>query len=109
EFEWATLAALTTRDPTMASSHISADTTRVVQGLLCAVLDAEQKSAHDTAEWLGLAEPLLERISADDRAFFAARSLEFAERYATPARAARVEGRVLLFDHAPSATPQAFY
>lgn len=109
EFEWATLAALTTRDPTMASAHISADTTRVVQGLLCAVLDAEQHEAHDTAEWRALADPLLERVAANDRAFFAARADEFIDRYATPKCGPRIEGRVLLFDDAPGATPQAFY
>ncbi len=109
EFEWANLAALTTRDPTMASSHISADTTRVVQGLLGAVLDAEQRGGRDTAEWLALAEPLLDRIAANDRAYFSARADEFIQRYTTTTHAPRIEGRVLIFDDAPSVMPQAFY
>ena len=56
-----------------------------------------------------MAEPLLDRIAANDRAFFAARADAFVERYATPNHAGRVNGRVLVFDEAPGPTPQSFY
>lgn len=111
DFEWATLAALTTRDPTMAIASISQQTERVMQGLLCAVFDAQQQAAqrsvHDTAEWLALAEPLLERIASDDRAYLSSRADEFIERYAAPPHPVRVEGQVLIVD--ASAAPQTSY
>ncbi len=113
DFEWATLAALTTRDPTMASSNISPEIERVMQGVLNAVFEseaqAEQRGVQDTNAWRALAEPLLERIAKNDRAYFSARAQNFVERYATPTCAGRVQGQVLVFDQAPSASPQAFY
>ncbi len=109
DFEWANLAAFMTRDPTMASSAASLESMHVMQGVLCAVLDAEQQRARDTNEWRALAEPLLERIAKNDRAHFAARAQEFVTRYAAPARPFRVEGRVLIFDDAPGAIPQSFF
>lgn len=113
DFEWATLAALATRDPTMAGVNISPDKERVMQGLLCAVfnaqVEAEQRGAQDTDAWLALAEPLLDRIVADDRTFFSALAESFRERYATPKRSGRVQGAVLVFDEMPSASPQGLY
>lgn len=113
DFQWATLAALATRDPTMASSNISPENERVMQGLLGAVFDAqtqaEQRGVRDTTEWLAFAEPLLERIAENDRAYFSARAETFRERYAVPTRAGRVQGKVLVFDEMPSASPQGLY
>lgn len=113
DFEWATFAALTTRDPTMASSNISPETERVMQGILDAVFQteaqAQQRGVQDTNEWRALAEPLLERIAKNDRAYFSARAEHFVKQYATPMCAAHVEGQVLVFDAAPNASPQAFY
>lgn len=113
EFEWAVVAALITRDPTMATTHVSVERQQVMQGLLGAVLDgqgqAEQRRIQNTAGWVGLAEPLLERIAASDRAFFAARADEFVKCYATATHAGRVQGRVLVFEDAPGITPQSFY
>jgi hypothetical protein len=112
DFEWAALAALTTRDPTMASLNIPDETERVMRGLLCAVFDAEaraaQGDARNSAEWLALAEPLLDRIANDDRGYFAGRAQEFSERFAKPSRAGRVAGKVLVMDGADTA-PQALY
>lgn len=113
DFEWATLAALATRDPTMASAHVTHETERVLQGLLCSVLDAQMQAqhrdAHDSAAWGALAQPLLDRIANNARAYFSARAPEFVERFATPTRAGRVQGQVLVFDDAPNALPQAAY
>lgn len=113
DFQWATLAALATRDPTMASSNISLDNERVMQGLLCAVFDAQtqarERGAQNTDEWRALAEPLLEHIANNDRAYFSARAETFRERYATPTRSGRVQGKVLVFDEMPSASPQGLY
>lgn len=113
DFQWAALAALATRDPTMASSNISLDNERVMQGLLCAVFDAqaqaEQRGARDTNEWRAFAEPLLERIANNDCAYFSARAETFRERYATPTRSGRAQGKVLVFDEMPSASPQGLY
>jgi hypothetical protein len=112
DFEWSGLAALTTRDPTMAVTSIAPQTERVMQGFLCAVFDAEQQAAQrgarDTAEWSVLAEPLLGRIASDDREYFQARAGEFFERFAPPAQGGRIEGRVLVLD-APDVIPQALY
>lgn len=113
DFQWATLAALATRDPTMASSNISLDNERVMHGLLCAVFDAQAQArehgAQNTDEWRALAEPLLEHIANNDRAYFSARAEMFRERYATPTRSGRVQGKVLVFDEMPSASPQGLY
>lgn len=109
DFAWATLAALTTRDPTMASAVVSPEMERVMHGLLAAVMEAEQRGARDTAEWVGLAEPLLKRIVENDRGYFAGRADEFLGGFAKPTRRGRVVGRVLVFDDAPGEMPQAFY
>lgn len=113
DFEWAVLAALATRDPTMAGVNISPEQERVMQGLVCAVfnaqVEAEQRGAQDTGAWFAFAEPLLDRIAADDRAFFSALAESFRERYATPKRSGRVQGAVLVFDEMPSASPQGLY
>lgn len=113
DFEWASLAALTTRDPTMAAAPTTLETENVMRGLLGAVLDAEQKGVtggiRDSTGWLALAGPILDRIAGNDRTYFASRAAEFVERFATPAYPGRVDGRVLVFEGAPGALPQAFY
>jgi hypothetical protein len=111
DFAWAALAALTTRDPTMASLNIAGETERVMQGLLDAVFEAEthaqQRGVQDSAAWLALAEPLLERIAQNDRAYFAARADEFRARVAMP-RTGRVEGSVLILD-ATAVPPEGLF
>lgn len=113
DFEWATLAALATRDLTMASANVSPDKEHVMQGLLCAVFDAqaqaEQLGIHDTGAWLALAEPMLDRIAADDRAYFSQLAESFRKQYATPRHLGRVQGAVLVFDEMPSASPQGLF
>lgn len=111
DFAWASLAALTTRDPTMASLNISDETERVMQGLLDAVFEAEQQAqqndVNDSAAWRALAEPLLERIAQDDRAYFAARADEFRARFEAPC-GGRVAGSVLILD-ATDTPPQGLF
>jgi hypothetical protein len=70
----------------------------VARGLLKVVCDAAGDPAGDLDGWLALAEPILDQIAADNRAFFARQADAFTATYATTARPGRVEGRVLRFD-----------
>lgn len=107
---WARIAALSVRDAMMAAIPITAEEQAVLYGLLESIYDAlTRHSAEDTEGWLALAQPLLERIAADDRHFFAARAGRFVETYATPTTPYHIEGNVVVFDDAPGSTPASFY
>jgi len=106
---WARIAALCTRDPTMAAVAVTPEEQALTRGLLAVILDALCQPARDTAAWFSLAEPILDRIADDDRAFFGGQAGRFVERYATAVAAYRVDGRVLLFDRSPGAIPAANY
>lgn len=111
DFEWARLAALATRDSTMAAIPVSPEDEEVVRGLVWSVLDAERRANErgldDSTEWLALAEPLLERIETNDRAYFSALAPEFKSLSALPH--GRIEGRFLVLEEPPAALPQAFF
>ena len=93
----------------MASSYVSPETERVVQGFLCEVLDHSCDDAQDANEWLVRAEPLLERIAQNDRAYFAARAGEFVSRYAFVPQAGRCAAHALVFENMASEMPQALF
>jgi len=106
---WARVAALCTRDPTMAAVAVIPEEQTLTRGLLAVILDALRQPARDTAGWFALAEPVLDRIAADDWAFFTSQAGRFVKRYATAVSSYRVDGRVLLFDRSPGAIPAANY
>jgi hypothetical protein len=109
ELAWGRIAALCTRDPTQSSVGLTAEEQAVTQGLLCAVYAAASQPANDTAGWARLADPILERIASDDRAWFASQATKFTATYALPTEPGQIEGRVLRFAGAPCHLPQACY
>ncbi len=109
DLTWGRIAALCTRDPTQSTVGLTDEEEAVTEGLVKTVYDAARQPASDTDGWAALVGPILDRIEADDRAFFLAQSPGFAAAYATEAQPGRVEGRVLLFEVAPSRFPQSCY
>jgi hypothetical protein len=110
DLAWGRIAALCTRDPAQSPVGLTAEEQAVSQGLLKVVYDAIQHSAKSGDDWAALAEPILARIEAEDRGFFAAQAGEFAAAYATAPGPGRVEGRVIVFDSGPPGQlPQTFY
>jgi hypothetical protein len=106
---WGRVASLCTRDPTQSTVGITAEEQTVTQGLLAAVYAATEHAAEDAAGWAALAEPIMERIAADDRTWFMEQASGFGARYAPAVAPSRVDGRVLLFEHVPGPVPQAAY
>jgi hypothetical protein len=109
DLAWGRIAALCTRDPTQSTVGLTEEELAVTQGLLKVVYDAARQPASDTDGWIALAEPILDRIQADERAYFANQSEGFAAAYATTTDPDQVEGRALYFDKAPSEFPQTCY
>jgi hypothetical protein len=109
DLAWGRIAALCTRDPTQSTVGLSAEEQAVTQGLLKAVYDAADQTARDVAGWSALAEPILDRIAADDRAYFAGQAGDFAATYAAAIAPGRLDGRVIVFDQPPGEFPQAYY
>ena len=106
---WGRLAALCTRDPAQATANFIAAEQTVIEGLLKVVYDATTQAADDLTGWVALAEPILARIEANDRAYFIDQAPDFVAAYATPPDPGRVEGRVLCLTQPPSNLPQAYY
>jgi hypothetical protein len=105
---WGRVAAACTREVVMATGLAAADE-RVAAGLLAAVFDACATPADDTAGWLALAEPIMERIAADDLRYFGERAESFQHTYANAVVPGSRVGRVIVFDGAPGTMPQASY
>ncbi len=98
---WSQIAALCTRDPIQSTVGLTADEDVISRGLLNVIYDAiitEGQSTTDGADWVALAMPILERIAADERTWFAAQADAFATTYAKPMIGGRVIGKVLHFD-----------
>ncbi|MBN1953678.1 MAG: HD domain-containing protein [Anaerolineae bacterium] len=108
---WGRIAALCTRDPTQSTVGVTNQEKAITQGLLNVVYGAitSHQSASDTADWLELAEPILERIADDDRGYFIQQARGFIAAYTQAALSPRTEGQVLIFDQAPGPVPQAYY
>jgi metal-dependent HD superfamily phosphatase/phosphodiesterase len=106
---WGRIAALCTRDPTQSTVGLTAEEQAITRGLLKSVYDAARQPASDTDGWAALANPILDRIQADDRTYFANQAGDFVAAYATMTQPGQVEGRVLRLEGAPSQSPQAFY
>jgi exopolyphosphatase / guanosine-5'-triphosphate,3'-diphosphate pyrophosphatase len=109
DLAWGRIAALCTRDPAQSTLGVAAEVEAVTKGLLKTVYDAACRQAADTDGWAVLVRPILERIEADDRAFFSEQAAGFAAAYAAETQPGRVEGRVLLFEGAPGQAPQYCY
>jgi hypothetical protein len=109
DLDWARIGALCTRDPTQSTVGMTSQEQEITQGLLYTVYKVLAESpAADTTAWLAAAEPILDRIAADDHAYFARQAGGFAEDCAKAVCPGQIEGRVLVFDQAPGTIPQAF-
>jgi hypothetical protein len=106
---WARVASLCTRDPTQSTVGITADEQTLTQGLLAAVYDAVEHAAGHMTGLTAEAETIVERIAADDRAWFMERANGFQARYALALSPSRIHGRVLLFEEAPGPFAPAAY
>jgi hypothetical protein len=107
---WGRVAALCTRDPTQSTVGVTAREQAITQGLLKVVYEPiAAPPASDTDGWRALAEPTLDRIAADDRAYFARQARGFTETCTKAAVSGRVEGRVVMFDGTPGIVCQAYY
>lgn len=99
---WGRIAALCTRDPIQATVGLTGEEEQVSQGLLKAIYDAVARMGRDGARtsegWDTLAIPILERISGDERSWFAAQAAAFNTTYAMLPIAPVVQGKVLQFD-----------
>jgi hypothetical protein len=109
DLAWGRIAALCTRDPTQSTVGLRGEEQAITQGLLKVVYDAASQPADDTDGWAALAKPILDRIQAGDRVYFADQAGSFAAIYATTTDPGQVEGRVLRFEKAPSEFPHAHY
>jgi len=109
DLAWGRIAALCTRDPTQSTVGLTDEERAITQGLLKVVYDAASQPADDTDDWAALARPILDRIQADNRSYFAAQAGGFAATYATTPDPGQVEGRVLRYKQAPSEFPHACY
>jgi hypothetical protein len=107
---WGRIGALCTRDPTQSTVGVTAEEQAVTQGLLNVLFKTvAEPPADDTAGWLSVAEPILDRIAVDDHAYFANQASGFVETCAKAAFPGRVEGQVVVFDQTPGEISQANY
>jgi hypothetical protein len=107
---WGRIGALCTRDPTQSTVGVSAEEQAVTEGLLKIVFETvAEPPPNDTGGWIAVAEPILNRIANDDRAYFASQAHGFAENCAKADFPCRVEGQVVIFDQPPGEIPQAYY
>jgi hypothetical protein len=110
DLKWGRIAALCTRDPTQSTVGVTESERAVMHGLLNDFyIVMTGAKVEDTDGWVKLAEPILNRIEANDYKYFADQAKGFLERYATASTDWSNDGRVIVFDQAPGSVPQAFY
>ncbi|CAN5870550.1 hypothetical protein BH10CHL1_BH10CHL1_19460 [soil metagenome] len=109
DLAWGRIAALCTRDPTQSTVGLTPEEETVTQGLLNVVYTAEQQAAEDWVDWRALANPILDRIAANDRAYFAAQATDFVGTYTTFAVPGVVEGNVIQFKLERAEFTAAYY
>lgn len=109
DLAWGRIAALCVHDLTLSTVGLTGDEMAVMQGLLGMVYGAVSRPVQDTAGWSELAEPILDRISADDYSFFSIQAESFLDTYAQPPQPAHTRRRALFFNEAPGIWPQAYY
>jgi hypothetical protein len=109
EIAWTRIAALCVRDPTLALGAVSPHEYAVSRGLQQVVYKTLTTSAPDDEEgWRSRAELILARIEADEQAFFADQAGLFSKTWAAGDSNGHVLGKVIVFEQAPGAAPQAF-
>lgn len=103
---WGQIAAICTRDPIQSTVGLTAEEGEISQGLLKVLYDAVANTARQAPGegegWIALALPILERISADDRSWFADQAAAFAATYATLPGTPYVHNKVLYFELGPT-------
>jgi hypothetical protein len=109
DLTWGRIAALCTRDPTQSTVGLTDEEQAITHGLLKVAHDAAHQSASDTAGWAALAAPILDRIQADDRTYFADQAGGFAATFEMTTHPVQLEGRVLRFEEAPGKFPHVHY
>ena len=110
DFFWGRIAALCTRDPIQSTVGLTVEEQTISQGLLHVIYAATGDSPADLDGWSALAMPILDRIAADERAWFATQAADFIRTRAALATAPRGEGRVLHFELATKPeTPTIFW
>ncbi|MGE5532106.1 MAG: HD domain-containing protein, partial [Bacteroidota bacterium] len=110
DLNWTRIAALCTRDPTQSCIGVTPQERAVTEGLLSVMHETLcEPPADSTLAWLAVAEPILDRIAADDQDYFARRAGRFRETCETEARCGRIEGQLVVFDKPPGTVPQAYY
>jgi hypothetical protein len=109
DLDWARVAALCSRDPLIAATRIGPADEALRQGLLYHVYAGLHHPPEDMGGWLALAEPILDRIAADDQDYFLWPAVRFAEQYAVVAASPQSVGRALLFREPPGVIPPASY
>ncbi|MFN8489937.1 MAG: HD domain-containing protein [Caldilineaceae bacterium] len=100
DLAWARLAALCMRDPTQAVVRLPAEEEVVLQGLLQQVYATAAAATGANTDWRALAEPLIDRIGANDRAFFMAQAQAFGASFGAAPQPTGVDGGVLIFTEA---------
>jgi hypothetical protein len=109
-FEWGRVASLCTRDPTQATVEITDEDYAAARGLIMQVYEAiAQADDEAPADWAELARPILDRIAANDLAYFAQKADEFSETYARPLTPDRIEGKVAIFEQHAGESPSVNY
>ena len=107
---WGRIGALCTRDPTQSTVGMTTREQATTEGLLYTVYRAvAEPPTNDTPGWLKMAEPILDRIAADDHAYFAYQARGFRENCARASFPGEVDGQVVVFEGPPGEIPQAFY
>jgi hypothetical protein len=106
---WGRIASLCTRDPIQSTIGMTLAEEAVSQGLRKAIYDLVRQSPTDLAGWSALVTPLLDRIAADERGWFAAQADEFVTTYANLGEAGQVVGQVVRFDLAAFHEPHTLF
>ncbi|MEZ4862416.1 MAG: HD domain-containing protein [Caldilineaceae bacterium] len=109
---WGRVAALCTRDPGQSTVRVACNEQATSQGLLHAVyasMAAIRPSSAESSDWGALAMPILERIAADDRKWFADQAVAFVQHYTTLPTPGQVIEQVLRFDLTAPPAPHAIF
>lgn len=109
DLTWGRIAALCTRDPTQATVGLKAEEGMLTHGLLKTVYDTIRQPPDDIEGWSAMANPVMDRIAADDQAYFALQASDFTACYATLTTPGQVKGKVLCFDLKPGQATQTCF
>lgn len=109
-FKWGRVACLCTRDPTQATVDITREENNASKGFLFEVFSAIDRAEKESEiVWGDLANPLLERIVANDLEYFCWKADEFSQTFAKSLEPDRVEGKVGIFEQTGGESPSVNY